>query len=50
MTHAVIYDRASTQKQKDNYSRVNAREVGIRIAEQNGFTWEYIKEIGSGIT
>lgn len=50
MTHAVIYDRASTKKQKDNYSRVNAHEVGIRIAEQNGFTWEYIKEIGSGTT
>lgn len=50
MTHAVIYDRGSTLKQKDNYSRVNAREGGIRIAEQNGFTWEYIKEIGSGTT
>jgi len=50
MTHAIIYDRASTNHQKDNYSRVNAREVGIRIAEQNGFTWEYVKEIGSGTT
>lgn len=50
MTHAVIYDRASTKMQKDNYSRVNAHEVGIRIAEQNGFTWEYVKEIGSGTT
>ncbi len=50
MTHAIIYDRASTKMQKDNYSRVNAREVGIRIAEQNGFTWEYVKEIGSGTT
>lgn len=50
MTHAVIYDRASTKNQKDNYSRVNAHEVGIMIAEQNGFTWEYIKEIGSGTT
>jgi DNA invertase Pin-like site-specific DNA recombinase len=50
MTHAVVYDRASTKNQKDNYSRVNAHEVGIRIAEQNGFTWEYIKEIGSGTT
>jgi DNA invertase Pin-like site-specific DNA recombinase len=48
--HAIIYDRASTKMQKDNYSRVNAREVGIRIAEQNGFTWEYVKEIGSGTT
>ncbi len=50
MTHAVIYDRASTKNQEDNFSRVNAREVGIRIAEQNGFTWEYVKEIGSGTT
>ncbi len=50
MTHAMIYDRASTQGQKDNYSRVNAHDVGIRIAEQNGFTWEYIKEIGSDTT
>lgn len=50
MTHAIIYDRASTNNQKDNYSRVNAYEVGVRIAEQNGFTWEYIKEIGSGTT
>jgi DNA invertase Pin-like site-specific DNA recombinase len=50
MTHAIIYDRASTKNQKDNYSRVNAHEVGIRVAEQNAFTWEYIKEIGSGTT
>ncbi len=50
MTHAIIYDRASTNKQEDNWSRVNAKEVGIRIAEQNGFTWEYVKEIGSGTT
>jgi DNA invertase Pin-like site-specific DNA recombinase len=48
--HAIIYDRASTEGQKDNFSRVNAREVGIRIAEQNGYTWEYVKEIGSGTT
>lgn len=47
---AVIYDRASTTLQKDNWSRVNAKEVGIRIAEQNGFAWEYVKEIGSGTT
>lgn len=50
MTHAIIYDRASTKMQQDNWSRENAREVGIRIAEQNGFTWEYVKEIGSGTT
>lgn len=50
MMHAIIYDRASTHLQEDNYSRINAREVGIRIAEQHGWTWEYIKEIGSGTT
>lgn len=50
MKHAIIYDRGSTKKQADNYSRVNAREVGIRIAEQNGFSWEYVKEIGTGTT
>ncbi|GAB4437544.1 MAG: hypothetical protein Kow0031_19390 [Anaerolineae bacterium] len=50
MAHAIIYDRASTILQKDNFSRVNAREVGIRIAEQHGYTWEYVKEIGSGTT
>lgn len=48
--HAIIYDRASTHMQEDNYSRVNAREVGIRIAEQHGYSWEYVKEIGSGTT
>lgn len=50
MTHGIIYDRASTKNQKDNYSRVNAREVGIKVAEQYCSTWEYIKEIGSGTT
>lgn len=50
MTHAVIYDRASTILQKDNFSRVNAKTEGIRIAEREGFTWEYVKEIGSGTT
>lgn len=48
--HAIIYDRASTHLQEDNYSRVNARTEGIRIAEQRGYSWEYIKEIGSGTT
>ena len=50
MTHAIIYDRASTQNQKDNFSRVNAKTEGIKIAEREGFTWEYVKEIGSGTT
>jgi site-specific DNA recombinase len=48
--HAIIYDRASTHLQEDNYSRVNAKNEGIRIAEQHGYTWEYVKEIGSGTT
>lgn len=47
---AVIYDRASTKMQKDNWSRVNAKDEGIRIAEFHGFMWEYVKEIGSGTT
>lgn len=50
MTLAVIYDRASTMKQKDNFSRIDAREEGIRIAQRFGFEWEYQKEIGSGAT
>ncbi len=50
MSHAIIYDRASTTSQKDNFSRKNAREEGIKIAEQNGLSWEYVKEIGSGTT
>ena len=48
--HAVIYDRGSTINQKDNWSRVHAKKHGIRIAEQNGYTYEYLKEIGSGTT
>lgn len=47
---AIIYDRGSTQRQADNYSRVDAKSGGIRIAESNGFRWEYVKEIGSGTT
>lgn len=50
MTHAVIYDRASTKKQKDNFSRVNAHDEGIKIAEREGYTYEYVQEIGSGTT
>ncbi len=48
--HAIIYDRASTHLQEDNYSRINAETEGVRIAEQHGYTWEYVKEIGSGTT
>ncbi len=50
MKRAIIYDRASTILQKDNWSRVDAEKVGIRIAEQHGYEWEYIQEIGSGTT
>ena len=31
--HAVIYDRGSTQMQEDNWSRIDAKEVGISRAE-----------------
>lgn len=47
---AIIYDRGSDRKQADNYSRKDAKQEGIRIAEQYGFEWEYHKEIGSGAT
>jgi hypothetical protein len=29
--HAVIYDRGRTQMQEDNWGRIDAKEVGIRI-------------------
>jgi DNA invertase Pin-like site-specific DNA recombinase len=45
---AAIYDRGSTLRQKDNYSRGDARREGIMIADRNGFKWEYHKEIKSG--
>jgi DNA invertase Pin-like site-specific DNA recombinase len=45
---AAIYDRGSTAKQADNYSRGDAKREGIAIAESNGFKWEYHKEIKSG--
>ena len=47
---AIIYDRGSDRKQADNYSRKDAKQEGIRIAERYGFEWEYHKEIGSGAT
>jgi site-specific DNA recombinase len=48
MNTAVIYDRGSTLRQKDNYSRGDAKREGIAIAGRNGLEWEYLKEIKSG--
>ncbi len=45
---AAIYDRGSTLKQKENYSRGDAKREGIAIAGRNGLSWEYHKEIKSG--
>lgn len=48
MKKAVIYDRASTAKQKDNWSRDDALRIGAQLAEANGFEWELRQEIKSG--
>lgn len=48
MKKAVIYDRASTAKQKDNWSRDDALRIGAKLAEINGFEWELRQEIKSG--
>jgi len=44
---AVIYDRASTAMQKDNYSRADAARLS-EFAERIGYKWELRKEIKSG--
>lgn len=46
--HAVIYDRASTKKQKGNWSRKDAARIGGELAERNGYTWELRPEVKSG--
>lgn len=35
---AIVYDRASSEKQKDNWSREDARIIGAQLAEKHGFT------------
>jgi len=46
--HAVIYDRASTQRQENNWSREDALRVGKILAEKHGYIWELRQEIQSG--
>ncbi len=48
--HAVIYDRASTVMQRDNWSRDDAARIGRELAEHSGYTWELRQEIKSGET
>lgn len=46
----IIYDRGSTVGQGTNYSRGDAKETGIQIAQQNGLRWEYYQELKSAKT
>lgn len=49
MKHAVIYDRASSIHQKDNWSRQDAETTGAELARRYGFDiWELRQEIASG--
>ncbi len=48
--YAIIYDRASTKLQENNWSRLDAKDEGISIAKRHGYDYEYVKEIGSGTT
>ncbi len=44
---AVIYDRASSLGQKDNFARADAARL-FRLAEERGLRWELRQEIKSG--
>ena len=44
---AIIYDRASTERQRDNYSRADAARLS-ELAERQGMQWELRQEIKSG--
>lgn len=44
---AIVYDRASSAKQADNYSRADAARLP-RLAEARGWRWELRQEIKSG--
>jgi len=46
---AIIYDRASREEQKDNYSRADAARLS-ELAERYGYRWELRREIKSGET
>jgi DNA invertase Pin-like site-specific DNA recombinase len=45
---AVIYDRASTDAQKDNWSRDDADRIGHQLAERYGYEAELRTEVKSG--
>lgn len=45
---AVIYDRASSEGQRDNWSRKDAKDIGTELAKKNGFTCELREEVKSG--
>lgn len=44
---AIIYDRASTERQRDNYARDDAARLS-ELAERLGYNWELRQEIKSG--
>jgi hypothetical protein len=44
---AVVYDRASTINQRDNYSRADAARL-VGLAESHGYRAELRQEIRSG--
>jgi len=46
---AIIYDRASREMQKDNWSRKDAEHIGTKLAQQHGFARvEALTEVESG--
>ncbi|MBN1992860.1 MAG: recombinase family protein [Anaerolineae bacterium] len=49
MKRAIIYDRASSEGQRDNWSRQDALSVGPELAQKHGFdVWETRQEVKSG--
>lgn len=48
MKRAIIYDRASSYGQADNWSRVDAEKTGFELAAKHGFEAELRQEIKSG--
>ncbi len=44
---AIIYDRASSSGQKDNFARADAARL-FRLAQEHGLAWELQQEIKSG--
>ncbi len=48
MKRAIIYDRASSEGQRDNFSRYDAKTTGFELAAKFGYTAELRQEIKSG--